>query len=310
MVRVMKTYTLNFGTPVGKITMSSYPGCVSSTDDYFITGNGFVLMSTNLWIPRSGEYSRPARTNDGLPSFVRAIVATRLAVHPRMWANTYGFLSGIAGAKQWLITDYAQFAYGQPITNGTVFLVESLPKLMRFGDVSESLSVNGFFEVHGEPHFRQMREIFGLSLFGEGSYEEHLQSALLDKATTIDNLEMARQVFSEIEPARTSEGSGITPIPILSRHDVGDPDLTPIPEGAIDAKITSRCLVKEHAIQARSGPPHDEKYPPFNWTSSGFFHWPHAGLPVLWNFTWVNVRESGITSPVDDDSVDGAIREC
>jgi len=116
MLRMMKTYKINFGTNVGKVTMSSYPACVSSTDDYFVTNKGFVVMSTNLWVPDSGEYAWPSKTNEGLPSFVRALIATRLAVHPRMWAKTYGFLTGIAGAKQWLIADYGKLKPGQKMT--------------------------------------------------------------------------------------------------------------------------------------------------------------------------------------------------
>merc|ERR550537_2060676 len=100
-------------------------------------------MSTNLWLPETGEFARPSRTNEGLPAFVRATVATRLAAQPRTWAKTYGFLAGIAGAKQWLIADYSKFKGHQPITNGTVFLVESLPRLMRMGDVSSNLQTNG-----------------------------------------------------------------------------------------------------------------------------------------------------------------------
>merc|ERR1719183_1141743 len=107
---------------------------------------------------------------------------------------------------------------------------------MRLGDVSDTLASTGYFEAHGEPHFRQIREIFSFPKFGPGQNEEHLRSALLDRASSVTGMEMARQVFSEI-----GEGSGNNPIPILSRHDM-DAD-RPIPEGAIDAKITTRCLV-------------------------------------------------------------------
>eukprot|EP00971_Amphidinium_carterae_P321918 6399041-Amphidinium_carterae.1 len=56
-LRVMKHYHLNFDTLVTDISMSSYPGCISSTDDYFVTNRGFALMSTTLYIPSSGNFS-------------------------------------------------------------------------------------------------------------------------------------------------------------------------------------------------------------------------------------------------------------
>lgn len=296
MLRFMKTYDLNFGASVGKITMSSYPACVSSTDDYFVTDKGLVVMSTNLWLPEKGQFARPPRTNEGLASFVRAVIATRLASQPRMWAKTYGYFTGVAGAKQWLIADYSKFKRRIPVTNGTVFLVESLPRLMRMGDVSMNLRTTGFFEAHGTPHFRQTREIFGFPGQGPGAYKERRGSALTDKAVRIQSLPMARLWLSDATPARTSIGKGIEQIPITTRHDFSK---RPIPEGGIDAKVTSRCLVKDLRLQAVSGPPTGGDEKPFQWAELGD-EWPHFGLPHRWNFSWVDAGERGITSPVND----------
>jgi len=296
MLRIMKNYQLSFNASVGKITMSSYPGCVSSTDDFLITDKGFVLMSTNLWLPKTGEFAWPSKTNEGLPCFLRSTIATRLAVHPRIWAKLYGFLTGIAGAKQWLIVDYSKFKGRQPIANDTVFLVEAMPRLLRLGDVSTTLRRNGFFEAHGTPHFRQIREIYGLPAKGEGSYQEHLRSALLDKVATIDSLVMARSMLAETTPARTLGATGIKQIPITSRNDLNTS--RPVPEGGIDAKVTSRCLVKDLKLQAQSSPPHTIAKT-FEWNAFGA-EWPRHGLPETWDFTWINAGRDGITSPVDD----------
>jgi len=116
-----------------------------------MTDKGFVLMSTNLWLPATGEYARPPTTNEGLPMFLRAAVATKTAAQPRRWAKLYASLTGIAGAKQWLIVDYSKFKGGQPVTDDTVFLVESLPRLTRLGDVSKTLRTNGFFSGAWNP---------------------------------------------------------------------------------------------------------------------------------------------------------------
>jgi len=230
--------------------------------------------------------------------FLRAAIATRLATQPRMWAKVYGFLTGIAGAKQWLIIDYSKFKGHQPIANDTVFLVESLPRLMRLGDVSTTLRTNGFFEAHGTPHFRQIRDIYGLPNKTEGSYKEHLSSALLDKASTVGTLAMARSVLSEVDPARTSEGTGISQTPITTRNDIPGGSRS-IPEGGIDAKVTSRCLVKEARMQAISGPPSNKQNAAFTWDAFNN-DWPRFGLPQTWNFDWVDIAETGITSPVND----------
>jgi len=126
---------------------------------------------------------------------------------------------------------------------------------------------------------------------------EHLSSALLDKASTVDSLAMARSVLSEIDPARKKKSTGITQIPTTARNDRHHSK--PVPEGGIDAKITSRCLVKDMKLQAISGPPHSEEYDAFDWASVKS-DWPRFGLPVTWSFDWVNIAEDNVTYPVDD----------
>jgi len=252
-------------------------------------------MSTNLGLPEGpSEHALPPSTNEGLPSFLRATIATRIASQPRTWAKTYSFLTGIAGAKQWLIADYSQFKGTQPIPNGTVLLAETLPTLTRMGDVSNEVQANGFVQVHGTPHFRQIREIFGLPAKGPGAYEEHLSSALLDKASTISNLAISRQVLSDPLPPRTSSSTSVLQIPVSARNDISE---RPVPEGGLDAKVTSRCLVKGMTMQAISGPATNGDHPAFDWDSFG--KWPHAGLPKTYNFNWLNIAETG-SSPVDD----------
>jgi len=294
MVRIMKTYKLNFGSAVSQVTMSSYPGCVSSTDDYFITGKGFVAMSTSLWLPSSGPDSMPAVTNEGLPSFLRALMATRIATQPRMWAKIYGLIKGIAGAKQWLIADYSKLKENQPIVNDTLWMVESLPRTQRAGDVSHILNSGGFFEAHGVPHFRDIRLIYGLPAEGPGSYQEARQVALIDKGGTISTIGNAREVLREVKPSRSNQ------LPISKRGDL-DPTV-PIPAGSIDAKVTNKCLMKKLALQAISGPPALADGSIFEWQPTGkhtlFAGWPKAGLPNKWNFTWVNVLPGTIQAPI------------
>jgi len=308
MHRVMKTYKVNFGTSVGKISMSSYPGCVSSTDDYFITEPGFVIMSTNLWVPTSGKYSMPAKTNDGVAVFVRALIATRLAAQPRQWGKIYGDISGIAGAKQWIVTNYANFcakkeAQGCPaVSKGTVFLFESLPTIERFGDVSKEVHEHGFFEAHGVPHFRQIREIFGLKPIGPDAFNAKLKSALIEKASSAENAAAARGILQQVHVGPSINGN--VQQPITTRDDekknAEKLDQPPIPEGGIDAKLTTSCLVKSMQAQVISRPAVDAESPPFVWDTSGLNSWPHNGVPNKWDFAWQNFAESVLTSPVDD----------
>mmetsp|Transcript_147069 Transcript_147069/g.256631 ORF Transcript_147069/g.256631 Transcript_147069/m.256631 type:complete len:662 (+) Transcript_147069:102-2087(+) len=302
MHRVHKSYGFHWTNLVPNMTMTSYPGCISSTDDFFMTDRGLLLMSTNMGVPKTGKFSKPRLSNEGLPSFVRSLISTRLAILPRSWARIYGFLSGIAGAKQWIIVDYNKFKKRQPIANETVFMVEALPSLMRTADVSAAVHEYGFFQAHGVPHFKQIREIFGLPRMPESIRQEHKMSALLDKGESVNSLDNARTLFQEITPSRPGQ------IPVASRYDIAEDgtDLgcntsssACIPEGSIDAKITNSCLVAMMASQARSGPPTNNRHAPFSWEGK-FSDWPHYKQPQTWNFPWVNLLKDRVSAPLDN----------
>eukprot|EP00929_Paragymnodinium_shiwhaense_P101338 TRINITY_DN6434_c0_g3_i1.p1 TRINITY_DN6434_c0_g3~~TRINITY_DN6434_c0_g3_i1.p1 ORF type:complete len:674 (+),score=64.74 TRINITY_DN6434_c0_g3_i1:152-2023(+) len=287
MTRITKTYNLAFGTQVNNMTMSSYPGCIGSTDDYIMTGKGLVAMSTSLWIPSDGVYSRPSTTNEGLPSFLRAVLASRLASKPRTWAKIYGLVPGIAGAKQWLLADYGNFKPQIPIANDTLWLLESLPRLQRAGDVTNILREGGYFEAHGVPHFGAIRQIYGLPAEGPAKYEEFQQSALLDKGSTISTIDNAREVLTDTSSSKNGQ------IPIGVRSDLDSTN--PVPAGSIDAKVAGSCLVGRLSLQAKSGPPipaGGDASQAFAWVNEKgedtFPGWPRMGLPDKPNFAWVN----------------------
>jgi len=289
MTRMMKRYHLNTGTLVTDIALSSYPGCISSTDDYFQTNRGFVLMSTSLYVPPSGNYSKPDMSyGPGLPAFLRATIATRLATLPRMWARLYGTLPGVAAAKQWLLVDYSRLKDQQPISNDTVWLVESLPTLQRSADVTHLLRSQGFAEAHGVPYFRQIREAFGYDPHVPSSYEEHRSSALVDQASTIGTLDDARGVLSTVGGSRGAEQ-----IEIAARLDLQNSNRS-IPAGSIDGKVASKCLVEAFSFLCRSGPPVPTSGKAFAWTDEHggdlWKGWPHGSQPNRWAYDWVSIK--------------------
>lgn len=76
----------------------------------------------------------------------------------------------------------------------------------------------------------------------------------------------------------------------------------PLPNGGIDAKVVSRCLLKLMAVQAISGPTHDVQKV-FRWTGDDgrevFPGVPHNGMPDAWNFGWTEFTPTGQIAPFD-----------
>lgn len=308
MTRVAKHYALDFGTKVPKISLTSYPGCIGSTDDYIVGGTGLVMASTSLWVPAAGEFSLPSATNDGLPSFLRAMVATRLATRPRLWPKVYGYVPGMGGANQWLVVDYGNVKGGLSLPDGTVWLVETLPTWQRGSDMTQVLREGGFFEVHGVPHFAQVREVFGLPANGPGPFEEHRRSALVDAGASINSLAAAKEVLIQATPDRRVDTNGdFLPdqLPISARYDLDERLRSPA--GGIDAKVTSRCLVKHMALQARSGPGVTARGQFFSWDTEALKDWPHNGQPDLWKFRWVNVFPGRLASQAEAQDLCGVV---
>lgn len=64
-----------------------------------------------------------------------------------------------------------------------------------------------------------------------------------------------------------------------------------MPNGGIDAKVTSSCLFKNLEAQAISGPTHVNQ-PVFKWDNT-FPGWPHFGLPNAYDFKWIQFTPTG-----------------
>lgn len=290
MTRVWKNYYLDIGTPVSAIAMSSYPGCISSTDDYFLSSTGVAVASTHLGVPPGATPG----ADDGLPSFLKAIAATRLAQNPHQWSKIYGYIPGIAGGKQFLIADYGLLVPKSKIKNGTLFMVDALPRMVRAADVTEQLRTDGYFQSHGDPHFLDVR-----AKFEEGPKLEGARASLLAlDAAKISNIGDARGVLVNSLPGFGDQR------PVSARYDLAaeNPPGPPLPAGGIDAKVANRCLVYKLSSQATSGPPPTLKDGAFTWTEADggtdkWPGWPREGLPDKWDFGWVDAGPNGVAPP-------------
>lgn len=301
MTRIFKHYSLHAGSHASTVAMSSYPGCVGSTDDYIMNDKGFVAMSTSLFVPGHGKYAELRDTIDGLPSFVRSLIATRVATSPLMWARIYGFFPGIAGGKQWILADYNKLHLQQPLSKDTVWLVESLPGLQSEEDVSEKLRTDGFFEVHAEPLLTEIRHEFGLpALYGTNGtrFTSGFGNSLLEEAMSVQSIENLQALLGSSQ----SVPAGATAV--TSRLDL-DPE-EPIPFGGIDAKVTSKCLVQKLGSQIHAGPPATPGGDGFKWASlqDRFPDWPRKGLPAAYTFDWVDMLPGALGSTTDESNAE------
>lgn len=317
MTRVFKYYTFQLPgayTAAKVMAFSSYPGCVSSTDDFYMLSSGLAILNTNLEILNPTLYDRVPEfpANSHLPNFLHIMTVNRMARTGAMWTSLFTERNGGTNNAQWMIVDYNRFLPGVNIQGNTLWLLEQVPGFIHKQDISSLLSGNGYWASYNRPYFEDTRRMTGHTaaeqkhgdLFSYGNSPR----ALIFKrsAVGISNMFGVRSIMNR----NTFPNEGVFPSEpghaISARLDLDK--VSHLPNGGIDAKVTSRCLFRSLQCQAISGPTHASQ-PVFVWSEGGqeaFPGWPHKGLPNAWGFNWVQMTPSKLMTRI----VDGPEDEC
>lgn len=282
------------------IGFSSYPGCVSSTDDFYMLDNGLVVMDTSLEVLNNQLYDRVMEfpKNPKLPKFMNVMAVNRQAKTGAQWTALYAENNPGTGNSQFVIVDYNRFTPGEPIRENTVRILEMVPGLVHQADVSTELTSRGYWGGFNRPFFEDIRKMSGHTAaeasFGAlYSFESAPRAIIMKKAgSSVATLADMRAAM-----VRNSAADGAGPSHAISARLDLDAGVGKLPNGGIDAKVVNNCLRKAMKCQAISGPTHAEM-PVFRWKSEAgadlFPGWPHMGLPDVFNFDYVEM------SPTED----------
>mmetsp|Transcript_36647 Transcript_36647/g.80039 ORF Transcript_36647/g.80039 Transcript_36647/m.80039 type:complete len:682 (+) Transcript_36647:164-2209(+) len=322
MTRIFKYY--NFQLPTAytyatHIGMSSYPGCISSTDDYYIMNSGLVVTDTTLEILNPLLYNRVPDfpVNVKVPNFVHIMAVNRMARTAAQWTSVFSERTSGTGNAQWMVVDYNNFKPGMDVPDNSFHVLETVPGVVQKADMSGQLRLNGFWASYNRPFFDRVRQesghsaaeaTFGLLYSYGANPRANIFSRLQGTIRTLLDmrLTMRRNKYPNepIEPNSPAHA-------IAGRFDLDGQ--SPVPNGAIDSKIVSRCLLQHLSSQTISGPPTDaplnaeaEEVPRvFTWQNKEgkemFPGWPHLGLPNRWDFPWVMQTPTlGLGTMTDD----------
>lgn len=302
------TWYYNFHLPLSfqsshLIALSSYPGCVSSTDDFYMLDSGLTVMDTTLEVLNPRVYDRisedPHRPR--LPRFLHVMAVNRVAKTGTQWTSMLSSESLGTGNSQWLVVDYNRFTPGQPLRDGALRLLEQLPGISHQADLTSELSAKGYWGSFNRPFFQDIRQMSGHeqaeARWGSFySFEAAPRAEMLQRyGAGVGDLSGMRDAMTKNNPKDTVVGQPSGPgHAIMARLDL-DAMVNNIPNGGIDAKVTNSCLLKKMKCQAISGPSH-QMLPAFRWTSEVdgaqtelFQGWPHLGLPDVWDFDFIEM---------------------
>jgi len=301
MTRIFKYYNFPFdgaATMASKIAFSSYPGVISSTDDFYAMSSGLVVMDTSIEILNPFIWDKvegfPAKPH--IPNFVHLMITNRLAKNGAHWTRLFSTQNTGTYTSQWMIVDYNRFKAGQPVPDDFFWVLEAVPGLTHAADMSHHLRDNGYWPSFNRPYFDDVRDVTGHkgAQRSHGSIYSWLNNPRAQifkgaQGSVASLLEMRELMSRNLFPF-----TGVEPVEpgheISARMDLSP--YMPIPNGGIDTKVLNRCLFYKLEVQAKSGPAHGA-VPAFKWLRpDGGEMWngyPHMGLPNLWNFDWVQM---------------------
>lgn len=320
MTRIWKVYDFPLqGVSANKISFSSYPGCISSTDDYYLMDSGLAITETTLSIPRRQQYP----SSQSIPDFIRIMAANRLSSTAEDWVRNMVDSATGTYSSQWMVMDYKKFQAGQELPDGAFYVLEQVPATSHYEDMSGRLRDQHFWASYDRAYFDDVRATTGDDAMQqrEGNQPEaelfskdHTPRAQIVRQTEsgITSLDAMRAEMTRNKGSNEPVDQPRLQVPsyaISARSDLADSEghinKDGSPDGGVDAKITSSCLFRSLTAQAISSPSHST-LPAFKWTDGGSEVWPgqpHQGLPNEANFDWVRVDpQEQMLNPLDNGS--------
>lgn len=305
MLMVWKEYDFNLrhtnGIQSTHVAFSSWPGMISSEDDFYITSTGLVVLETTNNVYNYSLYN--LLTPNSVLSWVRAVAANYLASTPDHWHRVMQQHNSGTYNNQWMVLDMKNpftDASNKTLRPGTLVIGSQLPGFYQHQDVTAHINEFGYWPSYNVPYLKDAWVKAGYEVMAK----QHGESFTWQMAPRA-------QVFRQRQGSATDMASLKTLMRYNNfQHDPiaqGCPmnqlasrgDLTPkglegcyrAAFGAVNGKITSSKRTNAFTADIVAGPTHDTQ-PVFSWTPSidAEFQTAHYGQPTTWNFDWQTVR--------------------
>ncbi|CAK9823095.1 Putative phospholipase B-like lamina ancestor [Anthophora retusa] len=289
MLRLLKKYTFNYHvlpvtkiaapTPGRSIVMSSYPGALSSRDEFYLMygeNHKLVVTGTPLLATNRSEWSF-LYPEEHVMLTVRLMAANRLATNSQSWFNAMSHQNGGASALQWISFE--------PRTT-SILLVEQLPSITVARNYTEKFKKTGFISYVGISNFQNINDIIQPAKKDINVWKTRL-TRLQENITTFEQFRDMMRGCSQEDCTADTENSKTDLLQELTYR--GDLDDVPIPYGVIDTKVLAIDVDGFENFEAVSGPATSQSRTPFTWSNS-FPNISHIGHPDTFNFESVTPR--------------------
>ncbi|XP_013417551.1 phospholipase B [Lingula anatina] len=288
-LRIYKHYDFNVrdkDTAARQLSFSSYPGFLESLDDFYIMGNNIVVLQTtnNVFNMSLYDYVKP----QSVFAWQRVRVANMMARNGQQWGEIINTCNSGTYNNQYMVINLNQVHLGKSLDDGTLYVVEQIPSLVKYADVTPILR-DGHWPSYNVPFFESVYNLSGYPDFVrqhglDRSYQMAPRAKIFrrdaGKVTDMDSMmkimrynDYLHDPYSDKKPCNA----------ICCRGDL-DPK-NPKADGCYDTKVTDFAMAQKRMSYAISGPTLGTGLPPFVWSPK--FNVSHIGLPPKYNFGFV-----------------------
>jgi len=286
LTRVWKHIHLPFSSVMNvadSVSMSSYPGVMSSNDDFYQLSSNLVTIETTNSIFNMSLYEYVVPQT--LLSWQRTTLANRMATGGSSWNSIFSKHNSGTYNNQWLIVDYNKFTAKSP--TDVLWIVEQIPGLVVGADQTSVLKSQSYWASYNIPFYKEIFDMSGypqmVAKYGDDFTYNHCPRANIFRRnqTMVQDVEHMKSImrYNNFEHDPLSEGTGSGAI--CARVDLNPTGAMPF--GCTDSKITSVARVHSGKVEAICGPTADQQ-PPFSWAN--WTAYPHKGMPEVFDFPW------------------------
>eukprot|EP01099_Mayorella_cantabrigiensis_P006201 TRINITY_DN5130_c0_g1_i1.p1 TRINITY_DN5130_c0_g1~~TRINITY_DN5130_c0_g1_i1.p1 ORF type:complete len:299 (-),score=70.55 TRINITY_DN5130_c0_g1_i1:129-1025(-) len=292
MVRIYKHYHFQTNQTVAakKVSFSSYPGCLSSLDDFYIMDSGLVMLQTTNNIFNQTLYKQVVPQS--LLAWQRVRLANTLASTGKEWANLVAQYNSGTYNNQYMVIDYKKWVPKEPLQDGLLWVVEQIPGYVHSADQTTILGF-GYWPSYNIPFYSDIYKKSGypavIEKYGtDYTYDLAPRAKIFRRdQTSVKDLQSLKDLMRYNNYLNDSYANGDPWAAICARGDL-DPS-SPSANGCYDTKVTFSAWIKELHSEGINGPTTSNDLPPFVWTSK-FDDSAHFGQPSEFDYSFVTMK--------------------
>ncbi|XP_041938702.1 phospholipase B-like 1 [Alosa sapidissima] len=291
-MRIYKHWDLRLSSAdvaTGKMSFSSYPGLLTSLDDFYLLGSGLLMTQTTNSVYNNSLFS--SVTPQSLLAWQRVRLANAMARTGEHWASIFSKYNSGTYNNQYMVVDLNRVTLGRKIDDGALTVVEQIPGLVVSSDQTQALR-QGYWASYNVPFHRDIYNLSGYELMwsqlGEDySYDLCPRAKIFrrDQGRVLSWASM-KHIMRYNNYKKDPYAKGHPCKTICCRNDLRI--RRPHPTGCYDTKVTDYLHAQKFVAEAVSGPPTQGGLPPFSWER--FNRTSHMGLPQMYNFSFVTMQ--------------------